>query len=158
MPHIHDKYDYVVTAGIVCDGRVLLVRHRKLDEWLAPGGHIELSEQPLEALFREIEEEVGYQPDQLRMLSNEQRPRPIINDGEQLPPPLDIHIHKITDTHWHIALIYGFETSSPDFTHNPREHHETRWFGRRDIESIRDELLPNIYKHALFILDLADKQ
>ncbi len=46
MPHIHELYDFVVSAFIVHRGRVLLIYHKKYDEWLPIGGHVELDEDP----------------------------------------------------------------------------------------------------------------
>ncbi|WP_018638738.1 NUDIX hydrolase [Parafrankia elaeagni] len=52
-----------VTAGAVLrdpDGRVLLVRHRALDRWLLPGGHLEATDDSLrDAALRELCEETG---------------------------------------------------------------------------------------------------
>ena len=56
MPHIHDLYDFVVSAFIVHKGKVLLIYHKRYHEWLPIGGHIELDEDPQEALYREIKE------------------------------------------------------------------------------------------------------
>lgn len=51
-----------VTASAVVldpDGRVLLHRHRRLDRWLQPGGHVEDGEGPEAAAVRETVEETG---------------------------------------------------------------------------------------------------
>src|SRR4029079_14439535 len=40
-------------------GEVLLVRHKRLDLWLAVGGEVEAGETPLEAARRELREETG---------------------------------------------------------------------------------------------------
>jgi 8-oxo-dGTP diphosphatase len=56
----------IVAALLVRDGRVLLC-HRAAgrrwypDVWDLPGGHVERGEEPIEALARELEEEVGIQ-------------------------------------------------------------------------------------------------
>ncbi|MEK6836116.1 MAG: NUDIX domain-containing protein [Nanoarchaeota archaeon] len=59
MPHIHDKIDFTAEAFIVYKNRVLLRKHDKYKIWLSVGGHIELDEEPNEAVIREVKEEVG---------------------------------------------------------------------------------------------------
>ena len=45
------------------DGRTLLVRKRGTQAFMQPGGKIEADEQPVQALARELEEELGLQID-----------------------------------------------------------------------------------------------
>lgn len=61
MPHIHRLIDFVNAMYVVHQGtqRVLMVRHKKLQKWLPPGGHIELDEDTDQALRRELKEETG---------------------------------------------------------------------------------------------------
>jgi 8-oxo-dGTP diphosphatase len=60
MPHIHHLYDYTITVFIVNKSeQVLLVNHPRYDMWIPMGGHIELDEDPEQALYREIAEETG---------------------------------------------------------------------------------------------------
>lgn len=40
---------------------VVLVKHRRLDRWIRPGGHIEAMESPFEGAYREGVEETGIQ-------------------------------------------------------------------------------------------------
>lgn len=53
----------VTTGGVVTDaqGRVLLLKHRfrKGSGWGIPGGFMEKNEQPMDALRRELREEIG---------------------------------------------------------------------------------------------------
>ena len=44
---------------LVHNGKVLLIKHKKLGYWLAPGGHVEEDELPHEAAEREVWEETG---------------------------------------------------------------------------------------------------
>jgi len=59
MPHIHDLIDFIVNVYIVHEGKVLFIQHKKLNKWLPVGGHIELNEDPDQAIFREVKEECG---------------------------------------------------------------------------------------------------
>jgi ADP-ribose pyrophosphatase YjhB (NUDIX family) len=51
--------DFTVEAFVVHHNRVLLIYHKQLQKWLPLGGHIELNEDPEQALVREITEESG---------------------------------------------------------------------------------------------------
>lgn len=55
---------------IAADGRTLLVRKRGTEAFMQPGGKIEAHEQPLQALVRELQEELGLivDPTQARYL------------------------------------------------------------------------------------------
>lgn len=55
MPHIHEKYDFVVSLLIVYAGRVLLVDHPRYDKWLSP----QLKFYAREAIAKEREEKNG---------------------------------------------------------------------------------------------------
>ncbi|HCM36442.1 MAG: hypothetical protein A3J30_03755 [Candidatus Wildermuthbacteria bacterium RIFCSPLOWO2_02_FULL_47_9c] len=59
MSHIHELIDWTVVAYVVHGEKVLMVYHRELQKWLPLGGHIELNEDPDEALMREVQEESG---------------------------------------------------------------------------------------------------
>jgi 8-oxo-dGTP diphosphatase len=63
MPHLHDLMDFTVVALVVHENRVLLISHRQLHKWLPLGDHIDLDEDPDQALFREIKEESGLEVD-----------------------------------------------------------------------------------------------
>ena len=59
MPHIHEKIDFTVEVFIVHKDKVLLRMHDKYHLWLSVGGHIELDEDPVQGIIREVKEEVG---------------------------------------------------------------------------------------------------
>ena len=139
MPHIHRLYDFVVSIFIVRQNKVLLVYHKKYDEWLPIGGHIELDEDPEEALFKEIREECGLK---VRVLATKP---PIAHRGvKPILTPSYVDSHRITSTHRHVAFVYfGVSTSDRVILHR-EEHREFRWVGARQLGSREFRLTKSI--------------
>lgn len=57
-------HKHFVATGFVLNPartKMLMIYHRKLDRWAAPGGHLEEDELPEEAVSREVFEETGIQ-------------------------------------------------------------------------------------------------
>src|SRR5215216_2783672 len=99
--HIHYAIDFTVAIFVVHEQKVLLVHHRKLNKWLPIGGHIELDEDPEQAALREAKEESGFDVE----LAGE-RPPTTEAGTRALIAPRFLDIHRISDTHEHIGLIY----------------------------------------------------
>ncbi|NUP05767.1 MAG: SnoaL-like domain-containing protein [Polyangiaceae bacterium] len=55
----NDRRAFSASVFARCNGRVLLIEHRRLRTWLPVGGEIEPGETPLEAARRELFEETG---------------------------------------------------------------------------------------------------
>ena len=144
MSHIHELIDWVVSVYIVKDGKVLLVRHKQLGMWLPIGGHVELDEDPEQALFREVEEECGLE---IELIGSA---KPSLNDpiSKPLPTPAFIDIHKISPKHRHIVLVYVARSKSGDPKLAEKEHHDIRWFSRVDLRKKEFGLLPAIIFYA----------
>ena len=129
MPHIHELYDFVVSVFITRRGRTLLAYHKKYNEWLPVGGHVELNEDPLEALYREVHEECGLK---IKLFS---KAPSIAHPGvKPLPTPDYLDSHRISDRHRHVALIYFARALSSKVTLEPREHREYTWLSRQDLK------------------------
>jgi 8-oxo-dGTP pyrophosphatase MutT (NUDIX family) len=132
MPHIHDKIDFTVAIFVVANGKVLLVHHRKLDKWLPLGGHIELDEDPEQAALREAREESGLDVELIG-----ERP-PTTGPGTRaLIAPRFLDIHRISDTHEHIGLIYWARPCSGSTTLAAEEHHDIRWCDPAELENLQ---------------------
>ena len=152
MPHIHRLYDFVVSVFIVHKRKVLLVYHKKYDEWVPIGGHIDLDEDPEEALFKEIQEECGL-PVRIRA----SKPSIAHSGVKPIFTPSYVDVHRITHTHKHIAFIYFATTTRADVKLHEREHREFRWVGEHALRSKELDLSRSILFYSLEALKAARK-
>jgi len=132
MAHIHEKIDFTVAIFVVQGGRVLLIHHRKLDKWLPLGGHIELEEDPEMAALREAREESGLDVELIG-----ERPPTTEPGTRALIAPRFLDIHRITDTHEHIGMIYWARPKDGTLTRAELEHHDLRWCTAQEMEALR---------------------
>ena len=152
MPHIHRLYDWVVSIFIVHRGKVLLCFHKKYQEWLPVGGHVDLDEDPEEALFKEIREECGLK---VKILAD--RP-PIAHPGvKPVYTPSYVDVHRIKGVHKHIALIYFGTSSSSRVRLCEREHAEYRWLSKRQLDDPAFSLTRSIRFYCQKALEAADR-
>ena len=122
-----DKH-FTATGFLIRDGKVLLLRHRKLDKWLPFGGHVDPGEDPVQALLREAREETGFE---VEIIGGAPQ---IVADGvTALPSPETILLERIESGHYHIDLIYFVRPVGGNQQLATREHSEMRWFSHRDL-------------------------
>lgn len=152
-PHIHAQFDFVVSVFIVYRERVLLVHHKRYNEWLPIGGHIEMDEDPEQALYREIKEECGLQ---VRILAK----KPAISHFgvKALPAPEYMDVHRIDRIHQHIAFVYfGIARSSKVRLH-VREHKNYAWLTRSELKQPSYRLSPSILFYCQKALRAAEQR
>jgi 8-oxo-dGTP pyrophosphatase MutT (NUDIX family) len=138
MAHLHEKIDFTVAIFVVRERRVLLIHHRKLDQWLPLGGHIELEEDPEQAALREAREESGLEVELLG-----ERPPTTGAGTRALIAPRFLDIHRISDTHEHIGMIYWARPSGPKggpIVLAESEHHDIRWCSVGDLENLEPRI------------------
>jgi len=98
------KRHFTATGFVVRGDATLLHWHRRLGQWMPPGGHIEEDEDPVQAVLREIREETGIMAEVIPS-----RPRMGFEYPEQLPAPYTILVEDVPGPggpHKHIDLIY----------------------------------------------------
>jgi len=151
MAHIHEKIDFTVDVFIVHKNKVLLRMHDKYKLWLAPGGHIELNEDPNEAAIREVKEEVGLD---ITLRGGTRGP---VKEDERIKiliPPLLMNRHPTSPTHEHISLVY-LATTADDTVQVDESmddaSHEWRWFTREELDAT--DMPTNIREYAKYALE-----
>ncbi len=132
MAHIHDKIDFTVAIFVVRDAKVLVILHRKLGKWLPLGGHVELDEEPETAALREAKEESGLDVELIG-----ERPPTTEPGTRALIAPRFLDIHRISDTHEHIGMIYFARPKAGALVLAAEEHHDIRWVSRADLDALQ---------------------
>ena len=77
-------------TGFVFDdaGKILMIKHKKLNAWMPPGGHVDENELPCVAVLREIYEETGIKA---RVISAaKDADVPVDDRCKELPMPVEI--------------------------------------------------------------------
>ena len=132
MAHLHEKIDFTVSLFIVEKGKLLLIHHRKLDRWLPIGGHIELDEDPEQAAYREGKEESGLE---IELIG--ERPPTTGLGTRALIRPRFLDIHRVSETHEHVGIMYLARPKSGQVTLAQGEHHDIRWCTRADLDQLQ---------------------
>ncbi len=163
MPHIHTdpgQHDATISAFIArLDGpepRILLHLHKLLDTYLQVGGHIELHENPWQALTHEIREESGYDMDQLELLQPKVRMKAASDRIVQHPLPFSYVTHPFGDQdHYHIDISFAFVTAeAPRHPVGEDETDTVTFMTAAEVRALPDDMIyPEIRAACLFVLE-----
>ncbi len=148
MPHIHEKYDFTITLFILFEAKVLLVNHPRYNKWIPVGGHIELDEDPEQAIYREAAEETGLE---IELLTT----KPDVKSAGTrfMPTPNYMDVHEANSPHKHISLIYFARAKSRDYKLS-EEHTELKWFTAEEVQDIKYDLSPAVKFYCQIALEL----
>lgn len=150
MPHSDAPIDMVTTTYVVHDDQVLLVFHRALQRWLAPGGHIDLGETPDQAAVREVREETGLD---VLLLSPVSDTHHFDDVGvRMLTLPIAVQLEDIHPGHQHVDFVYVGTTDSPDLKVDLLEVVEAKWFSTRELE--RGDIAENVRRVARLAMSI----
>ncbi|HPF83148.1 MAG TPA: NUDIX domain-containing protein [Bacilli bacterium] len=106
--------------------KILLVKHKKFNKWVQPGGHIENEETPEEAALREAYEETGLRID----LVGDRFPR-----ESDFIKPLGIQKNINDKGDLHIDIIYvGVPRKDYIEIYDKEESYAIKWFSRGELE------------------------
>jgi 8-oxo-dGTP diphosphatase len=148
MAHIHEKIDFTVAIFVVQNDAVLLIHHRRLGRWLPLGGHIELDEDPETAALREALEESGLE---IELLG--ERPPTTGTGTRALLAPRFLDIHRISDTHEHIGMIYWGRPKSGSIRLAAVEHFDIRWCQAVELDKLHPPIDAAVRWYALRALE-----
>lgn len=94
--------------------QVFMIHHKKSGLWLSPGGHVDKGEDLLQALNREIEEELG-----------------IVTFFKKVVTPFLLTITPIENMvqpcKEHFDIWFLMKTDGSDFNVDPKEFHSAKW-------------------------------
>ncbi len=165
MPHIHTgegEHDLTASAFIVRkdtdEPRLLLHTHKLLHILLQPGGHVELTENPWQAIKHELLEEAGYDIEQLRLLQPKDRIKTMTNTT-LLPYPVSINTHNFDHEghHKHTDIAMAF-TATGEPAHRPDEGESTdlRWLSYQELSDLDGSRIPeNVREIGQYVLTTA---
>lgn len=106
--------------------KFVFVLHKKLNKWVAPGGHIDNNENPESAALREVKEETGID---VRLIGDR------YPEETDLIRPFGIQLNVIsTNEHEHFDIIYlAFPVNNTDVKLNKEESNDIKWFSLNEI-------------------------
>lgn len=144
---------FTASALIENNSRFLLLFHKKIGLWLYPGGHIETDEEPQDAMFREVREEVGVDVELFDPESGGIIPPLVPGRVFELPVPLAILCERIaarpdSPEHWHIDLVYHCYLADK-LRQDMGDREDTKWVTAEEASTLHcPKELPSLMKRA----------
>lgn len=142
------KFKRIANVYIInSENKILLLKHKKLNLWLPPGGHVEEDEFTHEAAIREVKEETGLDIEFIYDTS-------VGIDSENkldwratlTPRPLFVQIE---DSHGDVNEDFIYFARAVDDRIVNNEGHEIGWFEFE--EALELETFENVRKHLRYI-------
>ncbi len=136
------------SAIIVQGNKTYLIKHKKLEVWMNPGGHVEENETPEEAAIREAKEETGIEVEIIG-LNGENKIKTDI--AYELNKPFSIMYEFVdykTGMHEHYDMVYLTKPKDQSkITLNKEETLDAGWFSEKELKNIK------MYENTKLILE-----
>lgn len=124
---------HVTASGVVVGRRgVVLHRHRRLQRWMQPGGHLDQGETPEEAVVRECREETGL----------------AVAHPAGGAVLVHVDVHRAAQEHVHLDLRYLVVAPDEDPHPGPGESQDVAWFSWDEATAMADEALVGALRSA----------
>jgi 8-oxo-dGTP pyrophosphatase MutT (NUDIX family) len=132
----------------------MLHLHKKHGRYMQFGGHIELNENPWQAITHELKEESGYEIDQVQLLQPRQRLHKI-SHATIHPQPVSHTTHPVPGDHFHTDIVYALTTrEEPRSKPDEGESTHIKLFTRAELLALpTDQIFENVREIALYIFD-----
>lgn len=116
--------------------KMAFIRHKKLNSWLPPGGHVEENETPTQAALREIMEETGIEAE---IIQDTEEFKYADNQAQTLEKPEIILLEKKAcgKCPEHVDLIYAARMISQKVK---TEQHDMKWVDAIEFEALEPML------------------
>jgi 8-oxo-dGTP diphosphatase len=162
MAHIHTntgEHDLTTSAFVIRDDfpdpKLLLYMHKKLHVLLQPGGHVELSENPWQAIEHELREEAGYTFNDLEVLQPKDRLHSITH-AQLHPVPVVFNTHNFDNegVHKHTDISFAFLAhAAPALTPEDGESTDIQWKSSEELKALAaDEIFENVREIGIYVL------
>ena len=163
MPHLHNEpggHDITASAYVLIEQgaelRLWLHWHKKLNQWLQFGSHVEHTEHPWSAVLHELKEESGYSANQLRVLQPKNYIQPLT--GAVLHPAnVCMNTHAFPElNHFHTDIAYAFVTDQlPANRPDAGESTHIKAMTRSEILQLPDTDIPaSVREIILYVFDV----
>ena len=112
-------------AIITCDGKLLLERRRDSDTWGLVGGGVKKYEEPIDAIAREVWEELG-----LRISKDKFRKLAVYDEPGRIAAYRDGSIWRM------VIVVFALELPEDTTLHISKESRELKWFTKEELRGI----------------------
>ena len=129
-----------INAIITCKGRILLEKRRDSDTWGLVGGGVKKSETELQAMVREIYEELG-----LRIPAEKFRKLAVYGEPGRIAAYQDGSIWRM------VIVVYGYEFPREPVLRLSRESRELRFFTAEEVKKLQIPITHSDLVEELFL-------
>jgi len=134
---------WVTTIFLVNEGKVLLSFNNNLKTWIPVGGHIDLGENPEEAIIREVREETGFDFEFLP------KPKQDGNGLVKVLKPMQVQIEKVPHHGEHINIIFAGKCTRSFEKETTDDNERLKWFSMQELEEMKGKMLENVRESAI---------